>query len=87
VVEEKATTCCYAQSDKQWIADPQGVAWETFFTYGEATVYGRSGVLGTLAEASGGPRDLRLRPGRDRAAEPQAAKASACARLAARKSS
>ncbi|HEY7574357.1 MAG TPA: VOC family protein, partial [Thermoanaerobaculia bacterium] len=22
VVEEKATTCCYAKSDKQWIADP-----------------------------------------------------------------
>ena len=25
VVEEKATTCCYAVSDKQWVADPQGV--------------------------------------------------------------
>ena len=24
-VEEKAATCCYAKSDKQWIADPQGV--------------------------------------------------------------
>src|SRR2546430_11525056 len=53
VVEEKATTCCYAQSDKQWIADPQGVAWETFFTYGESTVYCRSGVLNTLPEVSG----------------------------------
>ena len=42
VIEEKATTCCYAQSDKQWITDPQGVAWETFFTFGEATVYGKS---------------------------------------------
>jgi predicted enzyme related to lactoylglutathione lyase len=42
VIEEKATTCCYAQSDKQWITDPQGVAWETFFTFGEATVYGNS---------------------------------------------
>ncbi len=40
VIEEKATQCCYAQSDKQWIADPQGVAWETFYTYGEATSYG-----------------------------------------------
>src|SRR5947207_12944240 len=37
-IEEKGTTCCYAQSDKQWIADPQGVAWETFFTYGQSTV-------------------------------------------------
>ena len=35
-VEAKATTCCYARSDKQWIADPQGVPWETFFTYGES---------------------------------------------------
>ena len=40
IVEEKTTTCCYANSDKQWIADPQGVAWETFLTKGESTVYG-----------------------------------------------
>jgi catechol 2,3-dioxygenase-like lactoylglutathione lyase family enzyme len=53
-VEEKAATCCYARSDKQWIADPQGVAWETFFTYGEATVYGQSslGKLGNAAETA-----------------------------------
>lgn len=48
VIEEKATTCCYARSDKQWIEDPQGVAWETFFTFGEATVYGN----GRPAEAT-----------------------------------
>jgi hypothetical protein len=40
IVGAKRTTCCYARSDKQWIADPQGVPWETFFTYGEAEVYG-----------------------------------------------
>ena len=51
VVEAKAATCCYAQSDKQWIADPQGVPWETFFTYGEATVYGK-GSLAKLREAN-----------------------------------
>jgi catechol 2,3-dioxygenase-like lactoylglutathione lyase family enzyme len=49
-VEAKGTTCCYAKSDKQWIADPQGVPWETFFTYGEATVYGE-GSLSKLEEA------------------------------------
>jgi catechol 2,3-dioxygenase-like lactoylglutathione lyase family enzyme len=43
-VEEKAAICCYAKSDKQWIADPQGVPWETFFTYGESTVYGQSSL-------------------------------------------
>jgi catechol 2,3-dioxygenase-like lactoylglutathione lyase family enzyme len=50
-VEEKAATCCYARSDKQWITDPQGVPWETFLTYGEATVYGQSS-LGRLSEAT-----------------------------------
>lgn len=43
VIEEGETVCCYAQSEKSWIADPQGVAWETFFTHGESTVYGTSG--------------------------------------------
>src|SRR5713101_1025313 len=51
IVEAKGTTCCYAKSDKQWIADPQGVPWETFLTYGEATVYGE-GSLAKLREAS-----------------------------------
>src|SRR5215469_3160384 len=44
IVEARAATCCYARSDKQWIADPQGVPWETFFTYGEATVYGQGSL-------------------------------------------
>lgn len=30
----------YAQSEKSWIEDPQGVKWETFLTTGESTVYG-----------------------------------------------
>lgn len=42
VIEEGETVCCYAQSEKSWIADPQGLAWETFFTHGESTVYGTS---------------------------------------------
>ena len=49
VLEEGATTCCYARSQKSWIADPQGVAWETFLTSGESTVYGESPDLAPLA--------------------------------------
>lgn len=56
VLEEGATTCCYAKSEKSWIADPQGVVWEAFFTSGEATVYGDSPALSAIsynaAEAS-----------------------------------
>ncbi|MDP1736865.1 MAG: ArsI/CadI family heavy metal resistance metalloenzyme [Caulobacter sp.] len=38
--DQEATTCCYAKSDKSWVADPSGVRWETFHTLGEATTYG-----------------------------------------------
>ena len=49
VLEEGRTTCCYAKSEKSWISDPDGVVWETFYTDGEATTYGDSPALETLA--------------------------------------
>lgn len=49
VLEEGATTCCYAQSEKSWIADPDGVHWEAFLTTGEATNYGTSPDYTALA--------------------------------------
>lgn len=49
VIEEGATTCCYAKSEKSWIADPDGVVWEAFLTHGGATVYGDSPDFGRLA--------------------------------------
>ncbi len=48
ILEEGATTCCYAQSEKSWVADPQGLPWETFLTSGESTVYGDSVDLGPI---------------------------------------
>lgn len=51
VLEEGATTCCYARSEKSWIADPDGVVWEAFLTKGEATIYGASPELDQLASA------------------------------------
>jgi len=53
VLEEGATTCCYARSEKSWIADPDGTVWETFLTHGEATVYGDSPALGPLGDGPG----------------------------------
>jgi catechol 2,3-dioxygenase-like lactoylglutathione lyase family enzyme len=38
--EQAATRCCYSQSSKTWSADPQGIAWESFHTFGESTTYG-----------------------------------------------
>jgi len=53
VLDEGATTCCYAQSEKSWITDPQGLSWETFLTTGESTVYGDSADLGTIRTTAG----------------------------------
>ena len=40
IIEQGETTCCYAKSEKSWTSDPAGIAWETFHTTGESTVYG-----------------------------------------------
>jgi catechol 2,3-dioxygenase-like lactoylglutathione lyase family enzyme len=48
-LDEGKTACCYAQSEKSWIADPDGVLWEAFHTTGESTVYGSGPVLADLA--------------------------------------
>lgn len=53
VLEEGATTCCYARSEKSWIADPDGVVWEAFLTTGEATRYGDSPALTALSATAG----------------------------------
>jgi catechol 2,3-dioxygenase-like lactoylglutathione lyase family enzyme len=50
VLEEGRTTCCYARSEKSWIADPDGVTWEAFLTHGEATVYGGGPSLAAISD-------------------------------------
>jgi hypothetical protein len=37
IIEQGETACCYAKSEKSWIDDPAGIAWETFLTTGENT--------------------------------------------------
>lgn len=39
MLDEGETTCCYARSDKHWITDPQGIAWEQFRTLGDIPVF------------------------------------------------
>jgi hypothetical protein len=40
VTEEADAACCYAKSDKYWVNDPQGIAWETFHTLDSIPVFG-----------------------------------------------
>jgi catechol 2,3-dioxygenase-like lactoylglutathione lyase family enzyme len=39
VLEEGATTCCYARSDKSWVQDPTGIPWETYRTMEDAQCF------------------------------------------------
>ena len=65
VSNEQGTTCCYAQSDKNWVHDPDGVTWETFYSYGSATEYGAGPELETQQAA--------VEPGNNRCCAPKAA--------------
>lgn len=52
ILEQEKTTCCYAKSDKTWAHDPQGVAWESFYTIGDATTYGEDVQLPRESKAA-----------------------------------
>ena len=39
VTSEQNVSCCYARSDKHWVTDPAGVAWESFRSLGTVAFY------------------------------------------------
>lgn len=49
LIDEMNTTCCYAVQDKVWVYDPDGNAWEIFYTK-EDSVF----------ESAGESRDISL---------------------------
>jgi hypothetical protein len=57
IVTEKGAQCCYAKSDKYWVTDPQGIAWESFRSLASIPLYGEDSPVVTApmhasAEAS-----------------------------------
>jgi catechol 2,3-dioxygenase-like lactoylglutathione lyase family enzyme len=55
VGESEATShCCYSTSDKYWVTDPQGVAWETYHTLTSIPTFGgeSSSACGSAAQRS-----------------------------------
>ena len=73
LLDEGQTTCCDARSDKHWITDPQGVAWEQFQTLGNVPVFNKP------APAEGAVSACRALP----AAVPVPASAPCCGPAAA----
>jgi catechol 2,3-dioxygenase-like lactoylglutathione lyase family enzyme len=39
-LDQTGAACCYAKSNKYWVTDPQGIAWETFHTLDTVPVFG-----------------------------------------------
>ncbi|WP_076999043.1 ArsI/CadI family heavy metal resistance metalloenzyme [Variovorax sp. KK3] len=53
LLDEGETVCCYARSEKHWVTDPQGIAWEHYRTLERAEIYGESRPA-AAAEVTGG---------------------------------
>jgi lactoylglutathione lyase len=45
MIQEDEQPCCYARSDKYWVTDPTGIAWETFYTLASIPVYNEATAL------------------------------------------
>jgi catechol 2,3-dioxygenase-like lactoylglutathione lyase family enzyme len=39
VFDEGETVCCYANSEKSWVQDPSGIAWEAYRTMDDAQIF------------------------------------------------
>ena len=55
LLDEGETTCCYARSDKHWVTDPQGIAWEHFHTLGNIPVFNEAASGGAACCAPQAP--------------------------------
>lgn len=51
-VTQTDAACCYARSDKHWVNDPQGIAWESFHTLESVPVFGLEPKPDAAAPAS-----------------------------------
>jgi len=65
VLDEPGSNCCYAKSDKHWVTDPQGIAWEGYHTLDSIPYFGGDTPLETVATSAGCcPTDRGLEPAR-----------------------
>jgi catechol 2,3-dioxygenase-like lactoylglutathione lyase family enzyme len=50
---EGTTSCCYAKSEKHWVTDPQGIAWEHFHTLADIPTFGGEPTAKACCPADG----------------------------------
>lgn len=54
VLAEQGANCCYAKSNKYWVTDPAGIAWESFHTLGSIPMFGAEETTPSEAKEHGG---------------------------------
>jgi catechol 2,3-dioxygenase-like lactoylglutathione lyase family enzyme len=62
MLDEGQTTCCYARSEKHWITDPQGIAWEQFHTLADVPVFREAEPAAAGSSACCAPAAPRGKP-------------------------
>jgi len=55
LLDEGETTCCYARSEKHWLTDPQGIAWEHFHTLADIPVFNEAAAHAPTGSACCAP--------------------------------
>lgn len=74
LVEEIGANCCYAKSDKYWVTDPAGIAWETYHSLATIPMFGsQEPTASTSASGCCSPE-----PAVASAADPGRARAGCC---------
>lgn len=75
LVEQMGAACCYVNSDKYWVTDPTGIAWETFHTLDAIPIYGEDTEITPKAGACCVPLKASAN---EECCEPSTKSASAC---------
>src|SRR5262245_5290381 len=60
VTEAGETTCCYARSDKSWVQDPSGIAWEAYHTMADAELFNQGQPVASEGCAPKGSMPLEV---------------------------
>ena len=62
LLDEGETSCCYARSEKHWVTDPTGIAWEHFHTLESIPVFGQAAPAAAKAGACCATPAQRVEP-------------------------
>jgi hypothetical protein len=85
--DEPGANCCYAKSDKHWVTDPQGIAWEGYHTLGEVRYFAGDRAEGVAESACRTPAQATTEPSQASCGALERTFASACCTPAAAKES